>query len=253
MCALFCLSSLLLAANFKLYLTDGNFHVVREYKVEGDRVRFYSIERSDWEEMPASLVDLKRTEGEKSERAAALAEDAKSLAEEEKAVRDQEKEVHKIPQDPGVYALDDKQNLRIFKLADSTVHTDKGRTVLKTMVGLPMIPGKATVEVPGEHSANFVTTDRPELYIQLSAEQRFGIIKLTPHKGVRISERVSVIPVSKEYVEEMDEIEIFRKQLSESGLFRIWPVKPLEPGEYAVVEYTSGKLNAQLWDFAYKK
>ena len=34
-------------------------------------------------------------------------------------------------------------------------------------------------------------------------------------------------------------------------LYRIWPEKPLEPGEYAVMEYTDGKLNMQVWDVAY--
>jgi hypothetical protein len=38
--------------------------VVREYSVNGDTVKFYSIDRSDWEEVPASLVDLKKTEVE---------------------------------------------------------------------------------------------------------------------------------------------------------------------------------------------
>jgi hypothetical protein len=35
------------------------------------------------------------------------------------------------------------------------------------------------------------------------------------------------------------------------GLYKIWPTKPLEPGEYAVMEYTDGKVNIQVWDFAY--
>ncbi len=47
-------------------------------------------------------------------------------------------------------------------------------------------------------------------------------------------------------------MEVFRKQLTPDGLYKIWPAKPLEPGEYAVVEYTSGKLNMQIWDFAFK-
>ena len=33
----------------KLFLTDGTFQIVREYQREGDRVRYYSVERSDWE------------------------------------------------------------------------------------------------------------------------------------------------------------------------------------------------------------
>ena len=66
---LLCLSAF--TANLKLYLRDGNYHIVREYQVQGDRVRYYSVERSDWEEIPLELVDLKRTEAEVKERQAA--------------------------------------------------------------------------------------------------------------------------------------------------------------------------------------
>ncbi len=42
------------AANVKLFLKDGSYHVVREYEVQTDtdRVHFYSIERSQWEDIP---------------------------------------------------------------------------------------------------------------------------------------------------------------------------------------------------------
>ncbi|MGB9404057.1 MAG: hypothetical protein WCA98_10980, partial [Candidatus Acidiferrales bacterium] len=45
----------------KLFLKDGSFHVVREYHIDGDRVRYYSVERSQWEEIPAALVDWDAT------------------------------------------------------------------------------------------------------------------------------------------------------------------------------------------------
>jgi hypothetical protein len=251
--ALLFFCSLAFAANFKLYLTDGTFHVTKDYKVEGDRVRYYSIERSDWEEIPTALVDLKRTETERSERAKALAEETKMVTEEDKAARALQDEILKIPQDPGVYSLDDGKTLRIFKAAESIYHNNKGRAVLKVLSPVPLVPGKGTVEVQEAHSMNVLNVDRPELYIQLSKEERFGLVKLTPHLGVRIAERVSIVPVSKEAIEEVDEVKIFRKQLTESLLYKIWPEEPLPPGEYAVVQYTPGKLDMQIWDFAIKK
>jgi hypothetical protein len=32
-------------------------------------------------------------------------------------------------------------------------------------------------------------------------------------------------------------------------LFKIWPEKDLEPGEYALIEHTDAKLSLQVWDF----
>jgi hypothetical protein len=63
-----------------------------------------------------------------------------------------------------------------------------------------------------------------------------------------VVEKLTIIPVSKETVEEPNLVETFRQQMAD-GLFKIWPEKPMEPGEYAVVEYTEGKVNMQVWDF----
>ena len=85
--ALIALALTVWAANQKLYLNDGSYQLVREYKVEGDRVRYYSLERSDWEEIPKELVDLTRTEKEFKTRQAELEKSAKVFAEEEKVAR----------------------------------------------------------------------------------------------------------------------------------------------------------------------
>jgi hypothetical protein len=237
------------AANIKLYLKDGDHHLVREYKVEGDRLRYYSVERGDWEEIPLALVDLKRTEEETKQRQATIEEEAKIITAEDKAERERSNEVAKIPQTPGVYMMNG-QKLQVVKQAESQIHSNKGRTVLKILSPVPMVSGKATVETKDAHSLNKVVNSRPEFYIVLSAEERFGIIKLKPDKGVRIVEKLTYVPVTKEVVEEPELVEIFRQQMDD-GLYKIWPTNPLEPGEYAVMEGTEGKVNIQIWDFAY--
>src|SRR5207245_11471319 len=37
----------------KLMLKDGTFQLVRSYERKGDRVRYYSVERGAWDEIPA--------------------------------------------------------------------------------------------------------------------------------------------------------------------------------------------------------
>src|SRR5690349_11848301 len=169
------------AANIKLYLKEGGFHVVREYQVQPDRVHFYSVERSQWEDIPLDLVDLKRTESEAAARKAQLEADAKSMAEEEKAERALAKQVSRIPEDPGVYWLEGNE-VKVLKQAESTVHNNKGRNVLKRLSPIPMVTGKATLELQGGNSLNVFKDPEQEFYIQLSDQERFGIVKLTPAK-----------------------------------------------------------------------
>jgi hypothetical protein len=231
-------------------LKDGGSHVVREYQVQTDRVHFYSVERSQWEDIPLDLVDLKRTESEAAARKEKLDEDAKTMAEEEKAEREISKEVSRIPQDPGVYWLMGNE-VQVMKAAESTVHTNKGRSILKRLAPIPVVTGKGTLELQGANSLNVFKDPEQEFFIQLSDPERFGIAKLTPKGAVRIVENLTWMPVVNEVVEEPTMVETLRKQLAD-GLYKIWPKEKLPPGEYAVVEYTESKLNMQVWDFAIK-
>jgi len=242
------------AATIRLYLKDGDYQLVREYKVLSDRVRYYSVERGDWEEIPLDLVDLKKTESEAKRREESIKQEAADLAAEEKAERAIRKEVDRIPQEPGLYQISGN-DLKTIPLAESKVVGEtKKRSILKVMTPIPIVSGKGTLELDGEHSKNIVETDRPEFYMRLTREERFGMVRVSEHKGNRVVEKLTIVPVTKEIAEEMDEVQIFRQQVGD-GLYKIWPMKPIEPGEYAVVEYSpavEGSLNMQVWDFAVK-
>src|SRR5260370_1300454 len=81
------------AASVRLYLKDGTWQMVREYKVQTDRVRFYSIEQGDWEEIPIDMVDLKRTESEAKKIEEERKQEAAVSEAEEKAEREARHEV----------------------------------------------------------------------------------------------------------------------------------------------------------------
>jgi hypothetical protein len=249
---LFAFCFLASAANVKLYMKDGSDQLVREYQVEGDRVRFYSVDRDGWEEVPAALVDLDKTKAEIKARADAVREEAAAQDAEDKAVRAARKEVASVPAEPGVYLIDEQkippQNLTPLKVGESKVVTNKRRSVLRVISPVPLVPGKATLELDGPHSSQGTANRSPQFYIRLSDEERFGIARLGEHKGNRVVEKLTIQPVVNETTQEPDMVEVFRQQVAD-GLFKIWPQKPLEPGEYAVVQYSMEKVDMQVWDF----
>jgi len=234
-------------ANGRLYLKDGDYQIVREYQVLADRVRYFSTERGDWEEIPLELVDLDRTKKDAAERQAAIEADAKQQDVEDKAIRAQKKEAARVPDEPGVYYVAGDK-IETLKPAEVAVNSSKGRTVLKILSPVPLVPGKSTVEIKGESAAYRASGDKPEFYLRLSDDERFGIIKLTKKKNVRFLENIAIAPVTNEVTEDLKLVATFKKQVSERT-YKIWPEQPLEPGEYALVQYSEGALNWQVWDF----
>lgn len=234
-------------ANSRLYLKDGDYQLVREYQVLADRVRYFSTERGDWEEIPLELVDLERTKKDAAERQAAIDAEAKQQDLEDKAIREERKEVARVPVGPGVYYVNGDK-LQTIPIAETEVISNKSRTVLKVLSPIPIVPGKSTVEIKGESAALRVTGSTPEFYFRLSDDERFALIKLTRKKNARLVENVSILPVTNEVIEDLKQVATFKKQVGDRS-YKIWPEKPLEPGEYALVEYTEGSLNLQIWDF----
>ena len=101
----------------RLILKDGSYQLVTKYEVKGDRVRYMSAERDDWEELPTSLVDWPATEKYEKERAAgASVPEAVQLDKEIEQERDREEAQLpqvapglRLPEDSGVFLLDSFQ------------------------------------------------------------------------------------------------------------------------------------------------
>jgi hypothetical protein len=242
----------------KLILTDGTFQVAREYTVEGDRVRYWSLERSQWEEIPASLVDWDATHKAEAEQAGRDAElkakiHASQLAQLTKDIDvDRSLEIKPglfLPDAVGLYALDRDKQIREMKQSSAVVKTSTGREVEKIMSGVSLIPSKKTMEIPGERAAMRLTTAEPEFFMRPadSREPRFRLLRAQVKGGRRLIDSISVHFTGEEKHNTTD-IEI-QTWTPASGVFRYTMDQRLEPGEYTFVEMTDEGVSGYVWDF----
>ena len=80
----------------RLILKDGSYQLVTKYEIKGDRVRYKSAERDEWEELPSALVDWPATEKYEKDRAASAIPEAAAIDKEIDA--DREAELSHLPQ-----------------------------------------------------------------------------------------------------------------------------------------------------------
>ena len=239
-------ASLLPGQKINLYLADGGDITVKKYEVVDDRVRYYSLERSGWEEIPLAHVDLEKTEREQKRKQSARETRAEEDRVERIARRKARTELHRVPLGYGVYYLRGEA-LESVGQAEVIVVGNKKRTFLKAMV--PVFLGKSTLEIAGTESEFKVCGDKPMLYARLEKIERLMFVRLTEKKGKnRVVQRLTKGPKGTEVFEEQEEVEIFRQQLAPL-VYKVWPVEPIAPGEYAVIEFTRGKADVRVWDF----
>jgi len=94
------------------------------------------------------------------------------------------KQVAAIPTQAGAYYIRGEQTEAV-KQAESKVVSNKKRSILKAISPVPLVPGKATIELDGDHAPLRIADTRPEFYFRLSDYERFEIVKLSPTKKDR--------------------------------------------------------------------
>ncbi len=252
--ALFAVSAA--AAGIKLYLKDGSYQLVKSYEVQGDRVRFYSLERSDWEEVPLSMVDFdatKRAQAEEKQTHQKQLEEARQLDTErfeETAPTGFEVApgVH-LPTGEGIYAFD---GTRVISMVQSSgeIVKDKKRFALSMALPAPLLKSRDLVVLDGAKAAVRIRASKPVFFVQFAdiKPEDVQIIPVTSKKDMRILERIqSGLGVGKSG-EIREAIPVERKEIK-PGLVLIHPLQPLAEGEYAVGELLAQKLNLEVWDF----
>ena len=242
----------------ELILTDGTYQLAREYTVEGDRVRYWSVERSQWEEIPTSLVNWDATHKAEAEQAthdAALkakihASEVSQLTKDIDVDRSLEiKPGLFLPDAVGFYALDREKIIREMKQSTAVVKMSAGREVERIMTGVPMIPSKKTMEIPGIRAALRFSSAEPEFFMRPadSREPRFRLLRAQIKGGYRVIDNISVHFTGQEKHNTTD-IEI-QTWTPATGVFRYTFDQRLEPGEYAFVEMTDDGISGYVWDF----
>lgn len=258
----------------RLILKDGTYQVVREYQRNGDRVRYLSEERGDWEELPASMVDWDATAKYEADTAKASEALAEKVHTQEEAKRmdnvsdiDASLQVGEgafLPQGEGLFVVEGK-SVRMLRQAVAGNKRDKLRTVEQVLSPIPIVPGKQKVYLAGEHATFRLKTTTPEFYLReprpdpdrvspIETSSRPGesgpdvvLIRAKQMHGGRELESIKTL-FGERIGENVDEVAIQRWEVA-PNVYRFTLGEQLTPGEYVLAEVLPDGLNYFVWDF----
>jgi hypothetical protein len=242
----------------RLILTDGSFQIVREYHREGDRVRYYSLERSAWEEIPTTLVDWAATQKAEEEQDAQQKELAKQIAESEKKARFADLDVDTsfevrpgtfLPDNVGFYVLDGNK-IASMQQEKADLHTEKGRELAKIVTGVPLISSKQDMEILGKQAKLRIHTGDAEFYFRTAdkREPRLTLLRAEV-KGEKRTVAVISTNIAGRQTFKNREVSLLQWDAAR-GLYRYTVDQPLESGEYAIIEKTSSQEESMyVWTF----
>jgi hypothetical protein len=241
----------------KLILTDGNYMLVREYERQGDRVRYYSVERSAWEEIPAEMVDWAATEKASAETASSQKErlDRLNAAATSEVARSIDTGSSLmvgsgvfLPDAEGFYVLNGQTVLGLVQ-SEAVSRLDTSRATLRAISGIPFINTKRFVEVAGKRAKIRLQSAEPEFYIRTSDGRTPQLMLVRAE--VQSDKRhltTAVIDIVGNTKYDQKEIPLLMSEAAH-GVQRFVLQRKLEPGEYALLETTKEGLSPYVWDF----
>jgi len=166
------------APNQRLVLKDGTYQVVTKYQKVGDRVRYYSAERGQWEELPQNLVDWAATEAwakdhkPGAEPVSPAVPEAAAIDQEEQHARARTPDVSpglRLPDQDGVWALDtfhDQPELVGLAQNSASVDRQTGHNVLRSTLN-PLGGIQQNVQIPGAESKVKLHVNDPAFYVSI--------------------------------------------------------------------------------------
>src|SRR5258707_14893809 len=168
----------------RLILKDGSYQLAAKYEIKGDRVRYYSAERGEWEEIPKNLIDWDATDkyeqgrlhGAPSPEAVQL---DKELEAEQKAEEARSPRVApglRLPEDGGVFLLDTFQNqpqLDELQQSGGELNQNTKKNILRAAIN-PLASATQTIELDGVRAKIQSHTGVPAIYVNIDPQNATG-------------------------------------------------------------------------------
>jgi len=179
----------------RLILKDGTYQVITKYEMKGDRVRYFSAERDEWEEIPEKLIDWTatgkwnhdHTPGAETESQPAainpndpgLAEAAKIDAEERAELDAEAARIPvvapglRLPDETGVWGMDtfqDQPELVHVLQANGDLNRASEHSIVRANI-VSSSGAKEAIRIEGADAPVQFHIDQPVFYVSLDAPQ----------------------------------------------------------------------------------
>ena len=242
----------------KLMLTDGTFELVSQYEIQGDRVRYFDIDRAQWEVIPTAIVDwpgTKKEEAQQEKRDASLLKKVEKQEDEQRAVPaldiDASLEVAPgifLPPGEGLFIFNGKSVVQVPQ-AQTSSELSKTHFIERVLVPVPIVPSRQMIEIPGEHAKLRLESDQPEFYLRTKSdlEPDVLLIRAKTHRGDR--HIMNLDSLMGQQRKSGDALPLQTWEIAKD-VYRYTLAQKLPRGEYVIAEMVPNQgMSMYVWDF----